>query len=255
MLELIETIGPNKVTSIQGDNQFGSKMFTETCAALKIRLWTQVAKEDHIASGNVLGVLDNVTKTLKQQWKRWKEDHDSTKWTEFLPDGLATYNSNPAGGLQDRTPDTVAKDSPISQVQHASIGVQHNQEVYARSKKFAIGQKVRVLMEKRLLTKGKDRWSREVYTVTRKDAYKYRVQNEAGVEQDRRYKSDELLEVAASAKSLPVLKKVSKAVTQQRTERKMTVEEGIAPAPKPMEPRRTRANPNQTKTSLRSSRR
>lgn len=257
MLELIESIGPDKVTSIQGDNQFGSKMFTDTCEALKIKLWTNVARDDHISGGNVLGILDNVTKTLKGQFKRWQELHDSVKWTQFLSDGLSTYNSTPSGGLQDRTPDVVFVDSPISMLQRENIQVQHNQEVFKKSKKFSIGQKVRILEEKQLLSKGKDRWSREVYTVVREDGFKLKVQNEAGVEQARRFKSNELLAVAASAQSLPAPARAASAAKQQRTVRKVVQEEGIVPheptvaaigrAPKP----RTRSTVDAAREKLR----
>ncbi len=229
-LELVEEHGlADKLTTLQGDAQFGSKLFTETCEALKINLWTQTAKEDHISGGNVLGIIDAVTKLLKNSFRRWSEEHDSTRWTAFLKDGLAALNSTPNSGLQDRSPDEVFKDSPISQLQREGIDMAHNRSVYAQSKKFEVGQKVRILEEKQILTKGKNRWSRAVYTVSRPDKLKYLVKDEHGTEQTRRFKSNELLPVVDTAQTVPAPRRVSAAKTQQRTVRKVTHEEGIAP--------------------------
>jgi hypothetical protein len=227
-LDLIHTIGVEKVTAIRGDNRFAAAAFKETCQALDISLRTEVAASDHISDGNVLGTLDRATRTLKDLLRRWMEANNSVAWVAKLPSLVKLYNSTPISTIDDRTPDDVFADPVISKLQQKEIATARNAKVYASAKHFTPGQKVRILEEKQQFQKSQGRFSREVYTVAKADGFKYLVKDSSGTQLSRRFKSNELLAVSDTAKDVPLPAKVAKAVVAKRVVRK-TAAEGIAP--------------------------
>ncbi|KXZ46502.1 hypothetical protein GPECTOR_43g939 [Gonium pectorale] len=100
------------VNSVAGDAFFDNKAFRTFNETLMVAVYTDVAKDDHItAQGNKLGIVDRATRTLKRYIEKWMLEHDTTKWTSFLPKVLDLYNGTPHSTHPgDTSPDEVFAD-------------------------------------------------------------------------------------------------------------------------------------------------
>ena len=82
---------------------------------------------------------------------------------------IDTYNNNSHRTLDNRTPNQVFKDNDDQITRHLNDSV-HNQQVY-KSVPFETGDKVRILEEKEKFDKGKQKFSKELYTIDKKEGY------------------------------------------------------------------------------------
>jgi hypothetical protein len=88
--------------------------------------------------------------------------------------------------LKNKTPNQVYKDNDDQMTRHLNDSV-HNQQVY-KSVPFNDGDKVRILEEKGKFDKGKQKFSKELYTIDKKEGYKLIIKDEK-----RKLKPSELL--------------------------------------------------------------
>jgi hypothetical protein len=72
----------------------------------------------------------------------------------------------------------------------------HNHEIY-KTVPFNSGNKVRILEDKDKFSKGKNKFSKEIYTVENKEGYKLTLKNALGEAVHRTMKPSELLKVNA----------------------------------------------------------
>jgi hypothetical protein len=105
---------------------------------------------------------------------------------------IDTYNNSSHRTLNNKTPNQVFKDNDNQMTRHINDSV-HNQQVY-KSVPFDSGQKVRILEQKEKFDKGKQKFSKEVYTVDKKEGYKIIVNGTS-----RKLKPAELLKTSITA--------------------------------------------------------
>ena len=79
-------------------------------------------------------------------------------------DNLCNYS------LHNKTPNQVFKDNDDQMARHLNDTV-HNHEIY-KTVPFNSGNKVRILEDKDKFSKGKNKFSKEIYTVENKEGYK-----------------------------------------------------------------------------------
>ncbi len=78
-----------------------------------------------------------------------------------------TYNSSSHRTLNNKSPYQVFKDNDDQIARHLNDSA-HNQQVY-KSVPFDSGQKVRTLEQNEKLNKGKQKFSKDIYTVDKKE--------------------------------------------------------------------------------------
>ena len=88
--------------------------------------------------------------------------------------------------MKNKTPNQVYKDNDDQTARHLN-DTMHNQQVY-KTVPFNDGDKVRILEKKEKFDKGKQKFSKELYTIDKKEGYKILVKDEK-----RKLKPSELL--------------------------------------------------------------
>jgi hypothetical protein len=239
---------------VMADDEFSktkAKAFHAYNASMGTQLYTNIAKDDHrIGQSDRLGIADRLCGTIKAKLDiEQKLTNTPGKWVTFVPDFIQAYNDTPHTTLSARahtsmTPNQAFALSETDKQSIQSEQLQQNQAIDARQPTFEVGERVRVILDRNKFDTRSQRWSDAIYSVTGRTGYKYEVSD------GQSYKAQELQKSGnAPGKSTSV--KATKVAKAARTIRVMKAQEGIVPAAKPAEPRRTRANPNPTRTSLR----
>jgi hypothetical protein len=83
---------------------------------------------------------------------------------------IDTNNSNSHRTLDNKTPNQVFKDNDDQITRHLNDSV-HNQQVY-KTVPFNSGDKVRILEQQEKFDKGKQKFSKELYTMDKREGYK-----------------------------------------------------------------------------------
>ena len=99
---------------------------------------------------------------------------------------VETYNSINHRTLNNKTPNEVFDDYDNQTTRHLNDSA-HNQFIY-QSVPFEDGQKVRILEQKEKFDKGKQKFSKSLYTIDKKEGYKLIIKDEK-----RKLKPSELL--------------------------------------------------------------
>ncbi len=107
---------------------------------------------------------------------------------------IDTYNNNSHRILSNKTPNQVFKDNDDQMTTWRYINDSvHNQQVYTRVP-FNRGDKVRILEQKEKFDKWKKKFSKEVYTIDKKEGYKIIVNGSS-----RKLKPAELFKITTTA--------------------------------------------------------
>ena len=188
------------IKGLEGDNEFSSAAIKKFCEDNNIRLDTSVSKEEHISNGNKLGIIDRLVRTLRELIDKYFDitGHRTDNIKDVIATVIATYNSSSHRTLKNKSPNQVFKDNDDQIVRHINDSA-HNQQVY-KSVPFDSGQKVRILEQKAKFDKGKQKFSKDIYTVDKKEGYKILVNGTS-----RKLKPAELLK--ASTTSNPISEK------------------------------------------------
>ena len=182
------------IKGLEGDNEFSSAAIKKFCNDNDIRLDTSVAKEEHISNGNKLGIIDRLVRTLRELIEKYYDitGHRTDNIKDVIATVIATYNSSSHRTLNNKSPNQVFKDNDDQVVRHINDSA-HNQQVY-KSVPFESGQKVRILEQKEKFDKGKQKFSKDIYTVDKKEGYKILVNGTS-----RKLKPAELLKASTTA--------------------------------------------------------
>jgi hypothetical protein len=182
------------IKGLEGDNEFSSAAIKKFCEDNNIRLDTSVSKEEHISNGNKLGIIDRLVRTLRELIEKYFDitGHRTDNIKDVISSVIATYNSSSHRTLKNRSPNQVFKDNDDQITRHLNDSA-HNQQVY-KSVPFESGQKVRILEQKEKFDKGKQKFSKDVYTVDKKEGYKIIVNGT-----NRKLKPAELLKASTTA--------------------------------------------------------
>lgn len=96
-----------KVSSLTGDDFFSANDFVNFNEPKGIKLYTDIAKEDHISKGDRLGVLDRAVRTIKGWLQKQMLLDDTTNWKQYLADIINMYNETPHSALKGKSPNEV----------------------------------------------------------------------------------------------------------------------------------------------------
>ena len=178
------------INGLEGDNEFSSGPIKNFCEENDIRLDTSVAKEEHISNGNKLGIIDRLVRTLRQLIDNYYTitGHRTDNIKDVMKSVIDTYNDSSHRGLNNQTPNEVYNNHDNQLARHLADSL-HNHNIY-KSVPFKDDDKVRILEEKGKFDKGKKTFSKEVYTVNKKEGYKILVNGTS-----RKLKPAELLKV------------------------------------------------------------
>ena len=219
------------INGIEGDNEFSSGPIKKFCDDNNIRLDTSVSKEEHISNGNKLGIIDRLVRTLRELIEKYFDITGNKKDNikDVMKSIIDTYNNNSHRTLKNKTPNQVYKDNDAQTARHLNDSV-HNQQVY-KSVPFKDGEKVRILEEKGKFDKGKQKFSKEIYTIDKKEGYKIKVNGTS-----RKLKPAELLKTTTTANPISEKyiqekkeeKKKGKVINSLVRNAKMTPEEAKA---------------------------
>ena len=177
-----------QINGLTGDNEFSSAPIKKFCDDNDIRLDTSVAKEEHISNGNKLGIIDRLVRTLRELIERYFDitGHRTDNIKDVMKSIIDTYNNNSHRTLDNKTPNQVFKDNDDQMARHLN-DTAHNQAIY-QSVPFKDGEKVRILEQKEKFDKGKQKFSKDIYTINKKEGYKILVKDEK-----RKLKPSEIL--------------------------------------------------------------
>ena len=182
------------INSVAGDAFFDNKAFKDLTETLGARVYTDVAKDDHITSqGDKLGILDRTTRTIKRYIQKHMLAYNTTKWTEFLPDILELYNNSPHSAHKNATPNEVYDDEMYLKGLYNAQRSQNKQV----NMEFKEGDKVRLMKGKVTFEKEKQTYSTEVHTVEGREGNRFVID---GVK--RLYRSSEMIKAKAVQKTI-----------------------------------------------------
>jgi hypothetical protein len=111
---------------------------------------------------------------------------------DAMKTSVETYNSSSHRTLNNKTPNEVFKDNDNLMTRHLNDSA-HNQQIY-KSVPFEDDQKVTTLEQKDHFDKGKQKISKEIYTIKQKVGYKILVNGTS-----RKLKPAELLKASTTA--------------------------------------------------------
>jgi hypothetical protein len=205
--------------SITSDDGFNFHQFKEVNDKLHIQINTQTARDDHISGGNRLGIIDRLTRTIKNILMKYAFSTKHMKPVgNIMKDIMDSYNDTENRGLSGQTPNEVFESKEL-RYQMFQEGQIHNNNI-DKTIDFQIGDRCRVYEDKDFMGKEQPRFSKEIYTIVELKGYKFKVKGEKG-ELKRLFKSNELQKVIPDAVRsraedlAPVLRKEKK---KQRVE-------------------------------------
>ncbi|KAF6251599.1 hypothetical protein COO60DRAFT_1675174 [Scenedesmus sp. NREL 46B-D3] len=210
---------------IQGDDYFAAKEFTAFNESRDIPIFTNVARDEHVTTGDLLGILDRLVQTLRNMIEKRIFARDDLKWTQWLGEVLHDYNTNPHSTLDDDTPDEYNRQASKPVVEH-----------------FWLNDYVRVCLAKGTFTKGATQTvSLEVYQVVSVRGTRISLKTyPQGEAVGRAAKSNELVKVDKPAHTAPATAQVPPAVATAQTEARRSqrlAKEGLPDVPLPKEPK------------------
>ena len=126
---------------------------------------------------------------------------------------IDTYNNSSHRTLNNKSPNQVFKDNDDQMARHLNDSL-HNQQIY-KSVPFDDGDKVRILEQKEKFDKGKQKFSKSIYTIDKKEGYKLIIKDEK-----RKLKPSELLK--ADTVSNPIAQSYIDNKIKSKTDGKIT---------------------------------
>ena len=203
------------IKGLEGDNEFSSAAIKKFCNDNDIRLDTSVAKEEHISNGNKLGIIDRLVRTLRELIEKYFDitGHRTDNIKDVMKTIIDTYNNSNHRTLNNKSPNQVFKDNDDQMARHLNDSL-HNQQIY-KSVPFDDGDKVRILEQKEKFDKGKQKFSKSIYTIDKKEGYKLIIKDEK-----RKLKPSELLK--ADTVSNPIAQSYIDNKIKSKTDGKIT---------------------------------
>lgn len=182
-----------RVAQVTGDAFFDNKAFLEYNTSLFIGVKTTVAKDNHFhghLSGNPLGIVDRVTRTLKALIGKIQTKDSTVGFVDALKSATQIYNSTVHRSLYGKTPnDFYANIQMCKDLREAYL--RYNDAV-AKKQDIPVGTRVRAVQQKHQFQKEKPPYTRTIYTVWKKEGFRYVLKDESGNEIKRRYNFHEL---------------------------------------------------------------
>src|SRR3989338_5471485 len=157
--------------------------------------WQTAVKTDKIIhrTANVgdhrsLGLIDRFSKTIKNIVAKHMTRTQTNKWIDKIAPIINAYNKTPHSALNGMTPNEASKN--LDKAVHIAM-TRRNDAIKAQRTLFNVGDMVRVMLNKNLISKGYEaNYSHEVYTITKADGNYYTLNN------GKRYRGHMLLKVS-----------------------------------------------------------
>ncbi len=219
-------------TYVEGDDFFEAKAFYDYSISKSIPVHTGVAKDDHIASGDRLGIVDRCTRTLKVLISKRMAADDDTKWTKWLQEIVELYNQTPNAGAGNQAPlDAYADFHGMYRKWRGQM--KGNMAVADKvAQKFSVGQFVRIKVLKGAFDKEGASMSKAVYEITGVTGTKLMLKDAVtGNPYKRSVKPTEVTKVAGPSSTAAPLAptNVEQTVKRAKVKRKVTQQEQITP--------------------------
>ena len=138
---------------------------------LEIKLWHPAREPEMKRIPGVTAIIERVNRTIRKLITRWKVAFKNKAWIDSLPRLVSNYNTTPHGAFRNlakdqRSPNLVYKNQNAKQLIPREV------------KTYGIGDSVRVRLPRRMFEKRSlPEWSREIYTVSGAQKYKYVVRD------------------------------------------------------------------------------
>ena len=210
------------VKGVEGDGEFDNTAFKKLNEEKDIQVNTSVAKDNHFTAGNKLGIIDRLTRTLKENICKYRASAGTLGNLQSMMDTVINlYNDSPHRGIQGKTPNQMW-DNTKEQEKRNIIETMSNDRIFNKLP-LAIGDNVRVLENKDKFDKGNAQFSKEIYEIHDRVGYSYKVKDAEGSVKRRRYKPHELLVVENVANSMNTdrMKRDEKSTSKYKTVNKL----------------------------------
>ena len=178
---------------IYADSAFDFHQMNERCKKLDIILDTQTAKDDHYSKGNRLGIIDRLTRTIKNILMRYVYTHRRYSIPEVVSIIVDNYNDSPHQSLSGLTPNQVFGDKHTRFLNFME-GIEHNKNIIDKID-LEPGDHVRILESKSEFGKEKPGFSKQIFIITSQRGYKYQIEDQDGTKHRRLFKHHELQKV------------------------------------------------------------
>jgi hypothetical protein len=87
------------VKGVEGDGEFDNTTFKKLNEEKDIQVNTRVAKDNHFTSGNKLGIIDRLTRTLKENIRKYRASAGTLGNLQSMMDTVINlYNDSPNRG-------------------------------------------------------------------------------------------------------------------------------------------------------------
>ncbi len=91
------------VKTVEGDGEFDNTTFKKRNEDKGIQVYTRVAKDNHFTVGNKLGIIDRLTRTLKENIRKYRASAGTLGNLQSMMDTVVKlYNDSPIEGLEAR---------------------------------------------------------------------------------------------------------------------------------------------------------
>jgi hypothetical protein len=219
------------VKSVEGDGKFDNTSFKKLNEEKGIQVYTSVVKVNHFTSGNKLDIIDRLTRTLKENIRKYRASAGTLGNLQNIIDTVVKlYNDSPHRGIGGKTPNQMW-DNTKEQEKRNIIDTMSNDKIFNKLT-LGIGDDVHVLENKDNFDKGNAQFSQEIYEIHDRIGYSYKVKDVEGSVKRRRYKPHELLVVDNVTSSLNTdrMKRDEKGASKYKTVNKLIRNEDMTRA-------------------------
>jgi len=226
---------PNAITTDRG-KEWLNKTFQAILQQYSIKHYT---REDHFS----LGIVDRLTRTLKNWIQQYQESNKTLNWVDGLPEVLERYNTHINSRL--KSSPVIMRSNPTARENTRIVSDTKGLAGLYKYKQFHVGDRVRVLVspqdqprDNSRLTKawpkGEHRWSYKVYTISGSartnhalGKYSFSLVDSDGKPAKRTYRAHELKLVSKDSKD--VIDIFEQAAKEDRRMKRMRDEDIIEP--------------------------
>ena len=147
---------------------------------------------------NKMGMIERFNRTIKGLISKYQSMYKSKKWIDALGDLVKNYNNTVHSS-------TGYAPSKVGFQERVEIRLKAGDKTYKldQKKNLNVGDKVRILQQKKPFGKEGSKWSEEVYTIKEDHTKTFKVEG-----QTKRYKHYELLKVEVPPEENPYVRKI-----------------------------------------------
>jgi hypothetical protein len=220
------------VKSFEGNGEFDNTVFNKLNEDKGIQVNTSVAKDNHFTPGNKLGIIDRLTRTLKENIRKYRASAGTKLGNiqSMMDTVVKLYNDSPHRGISGKTPNQMW-DNIKEQEKRNIVDTMINDKIFNKLP-LEIGDDVRVLENKDKFDQGNTQFSQEIYEIHDRIGYSYKVKDTEGNVKRRRYKPHELLVVdnVTSSMNTDRMKRDEKGASKYKTVNKLIRNEDMTRA-------------------------